>query len=181
MKALPNKWAWLAAEKAPKILIAALAFYGLKEILGKLHNQTIMGWAKELGITWYENDETAWCGLFMGKCAKDAGYPYKPFHLILGAKYWVNYGNPVAKGKEMLADIMVFSRVGGEHVGLYVAESADHFLVLGGNQSNEVGFSFKKKSELIGARRTPFEIGQPANIRKIHVNYDGTLLSKSEA
>jgi uncharacterized protein (TIGR02594 family) len=179
MKALPQKWTWLNAEGAPQILVAALKFYGLAEIVGKENSATIMGWAKELGLTWYLNDETPWCGLAMGKCASETAYPFKS-HNLLAAIDWLNYGDVIANDAAMLADILVFSRVGGNHVGLYIAESKSHFLVFGGNQSNQFGFAFKEKSTLKGVRRTPFKKGQPANIRKIFISYDGTLLSKSE-
>jgi uncharacterized protein (TIGR02594 family) len=159
--------------------VAALTFYGLAEIVGKKNDATIMGWAKELGLTWYTNDETPWCGLFIGKCASETAYPFKS-HNLLAAIDWLNYGDKVSPDNAMLADVLVFSRVGGNHVGLYIAESERHFLVYGGNQSNQVGFAFKEKSTLKGVRRTPFKKGQPSNIRKIHINYDGTLLSKSE-
>ena len=93
---------------------------------------------------------------------------------------WLNWGIVIPKDEAMLGDVMVFSRVGGNHVALYIGESENHYLVFGGNQSNAFGFAFKEKSTLKGVRRAPFAKGQPANVRKIYLNYDGSLLSKSE-
>jgi uncharacterized protein (TIGR02594 family) len=39
----------------------ALSQYGVKEIAGENDNQTIVGYAKEAGHTWVNDDETPWC------------------------------------------------------------------------------------------------------------------------
>ncbi|EMS3190538.1 TIGR02594 family protein, partial [Neisseria gonorrhoeae] len=52
---------------------------GLKEIPGAKHNPTIVQWLKETGgfpgaaKSWYFEDETPWCGLFVGYCLGKAG------------------------------------------------------------------------------------------------------------
>lgn len=53
---------------------------GLKEIVGtKAHNPTIVQWLKEMGSfpgaakSWYFEDETPWCGLFVGHCLGKSG------------------------------------------------------------------------------------------------------------
>jgi hypothetical protein len=58
-------------------------------------------------------------------------------------------------------------RPGGGHVGFYVGENDNSFLVYGGNQSNAVGFAWINKTRLLGARRPKYEIGEPKNVRKI--------------
>lgn len=53
---------------------------GLREIKGKNdHNPTILGWLKEMGKftgearSWWAEDETPWCGLFVGICLGRVG------------------------------------------------------------------------------------------------------------
>ena len=50
-------YAWLKKERAPKILVEAVKHIGVKEIVGKQHNPTILSWAKALGLDKvYTND-----------------------------------------------------------------------------------------------------------------------------
>lgn len=180
IKNLPLKYNWLLNETGPKILLEALSHYGVLEHPGKGSNPDITAWAKEVGVSgWYTDDDIPWCGLFAGICAKRIGYP-QPAAKLLAAASWASWGTPVKKGGESLGDVLVFSRPGGNHVGFYIGANKDNFLVFGGNQSNAVGFAWIAKSRMIACRRTPWKIAQPANVRKIHLTFDGTL-SKNEA
>jgi len=58
---LSKQFQWLSLEAAPRHLLKAIELYGTKEIVGPKHNPVIMGWAKELGITYYTSDEIPWC------------------------------------------------------------------------------------------------------------------------
>ena len=177
---LPIKYNWLNKENAPKMLVEALRHYGILEHVGKGSNPNITQWAKEVGVSgWYTDDDIPWCGLFTGIVAKRAGYPFSAGKL-LAAREWLNWGTPVPKGREMLWDILVFQRNGGGHVGFYVGENKDNFLVYGGNQSNAVGFAWITKSRLLGSRRPTYKIGEPANVRKINLTFEGNL-STNEA
>jgi len=176
---LPAKYQWLLNEPGPKILVEALRHYGVLEHPGKGSNPNISAWAKEVGVSgWYTDDDIPWCGLFAGVCAKRCGYP-QPGAVLLSALSWQNWGTKVARGSESLFDVLVFVREGGGHVGFYVGENKDNFLVYGGNQSNAVGFAWIAKSRLRACRRSPWKTGQPANVRKIYLTYDGQL-SKNE-
>ncbi|MBS7563377.1 TIGR02594 family protein [Mucilaginibacter sp. Bleaf8] len=177
---LPGKYEWLAKETGPKILLEALKHYGVLEKPGKGSNSTIMTWAKEVGVSgWYTDDDIPWCGLFVGICARRIGYP-QPSAELLAAASWAHWGTPVSKGNECLADVLVFIRPGGGHVGFYVGENQDNFLVYGGNQSNAVGFAWIAKTRMVACRRTPWKIAQPSNVRKVHLTFDGKL-STNEA
>lgn len=179
MKSLPEKYKWLNKEGAPKMLVEALKHYGTLEKPGKGSNPNIMDWAKEVGVSgWYTDDDIPWCGLFVGVVAKRAGYPFSAAKL-LAAREWINWGQAVPKGREMLWDILVFSRSGGGHVGFYVGENDKAFLVYGGNQSNAVGFAWIEKTRLLGARRPVYKVGEPDNVRKIVLSETGEL-SKNE-
>lgn len=179
-KQLPQKYAWLAKEGAPKMLVESIRHYGILEKVGKGSTPDITQWAKEVGVSgWYTDDDIPWCGLFVGVVAKRCGYPF-PASKLLAARQWVNWGVPVTKGREMLWDVLVFSRSGGGHVGFMVGENDKAFLVFGGNQSNAVGFAWIAKDRLLEARRPAYKVGEPSNVRKIYLNETGEL-SKNEA
>lgn len=177
---LPKKYAWLENEHAPKMLVEAIRHYGILEHKGKGSNPNIIAWAKEVGVNgWYTDDDIPWCGLFVGVVAKRAGYPF-PASKLLAARQWINWGEPVTKGREMLWDVLVFERSGGGHVGFYAGENDNAFLVYGGNQSNAVGFAWIDKTRLLGARRPKYAIGEPGNVRKVLLTETGEL-STNEA
>jgi uncharacterized protein (TIGR02594 family) len=165
-------YAWLKKETAPKILVEAVKHIGVKEIVGKQHNPTILSWAKALGLEKvYTNDEIPWCGLFVAYCAHAAGLDVVKHPLW--ALNWNKYGN-VAK-VAMLGDVLTFTRNGGGHVGIYVGEDATHYHVLGGNQNNSVSVSRIAKDRLSQARRTAWKVAQPASVRVVHLEAKGVI------
>lgn len=177
---LPAKYQWLYNEHAPAMLVESLKHYGTLEHVGKGSNPNIAAWAKEVGVSgWYTDDDIPWCGLFVGVVAKRCGYPF-PASKLLAAKQWINWGEPVTKGREMLWDILVFVRPGGGHVGFLVGENSHAFLVYGGNQSNAVGLAWIDKTRLLEARRPLYKIGEPSNVRHIALNETGEV-STNEA
>ena len=116
---------------------------GLKEVVGtKAHNPTIVQWLKEMGTfpgaakSWYFEDETPWCGLFVGHCLGKSGravikYWYR-------AKAWGEAGL-TKLSKPAYGCIAVKSRKGGGHVFFVVGKNAKgQILGLGGNQGNTV-------------------------------------------
>jgi uncharacterized protein (TIGR02594 family) len=176
---LPEKYKWLEKEGAPKMLVEAIRHFGTLEHPGKGSNPNILAWAKEVGVSgWYTDDDVPWCGLFMGVVVKRAGYPIKSD--LLSALSWAKFGEEVIKGREMLWDILVFTRSGGGHVGFYVGETDTAFLVYGGNESNAVGFTWISKQRLFAARRPKYKVGEPSNVRKVLLTQDG-VLSQNEA
>lgn len=184
MKPLPKQYSWLAQERAPKMLVEALRHHGVLEKKGKGSHPDISQWAKEVGVSgWYTDDDIPWCGLFVGVVAKRAGYPFSSAKL-LSARAWLEWGEEVPKGREMLWDVLVFSRAGGGanggHVGFYAGENENAFAVYGGNQSNSVSITWIAKSRFLGARRPIYRIGEPDNVRKIVMNASGEL-SNNEA
>jgi uncharacterized protein (TIGR02594 family) len=163
LSALPKQYAWLAKENGPKVIVEALKLYGTKELSGDANNKVIMGWAKELGLekTYYA-DAVPWCGLFVGVVVKRAGYV--PVDNPLWARNWTAFGTPASVPS--FGDILVFSRNGGGHVGFYVGEDDTTYHVLGGNQSDQVNISRISKLRLLDARRCPWKIGKPTNVRR---------------
>ena len=190
---LPAKYADLAREPGPLMLLEALRLHGTLEMKGPGDNPTIVGWADEVAkasstaytrwaADWYNADSIAWCGLFMAVVAVRAsqGRPERmPPPKYLAAADWVNFGKPVPQTAAMLGDVLIFTRDGGGHVGLYVGEDADYFHVLGGNQADAVNITRIAKKRCAAVRR-PIYNNQPANVRKIHRSATGAV-STNEA
>lgn len=158
----------------------AKRYMGLKEIVGPKHNLTILSWAKRLGgwiANFYTKDEIPWCGLFMGHIfgvtLPEETLPSNP----LGAKEWAKFGVPSG---HRLGAVVVFTRDGGGHVGLYHGEDKTHFHILGGNQSNSVNITRIAKNRMI-AIRWPSTAPKIGPDKAIWLSANGTPISKNEA
>ena len=175
MVKLPEAYAWLAQEPGPRMLVEALRLYGTTEKAGAANNPTIIAWSGECSVAGYGADCVPWCGLFLATVAHCAGKPLpeKP----LWARDWLHWGTAVQIPE--LGDVLVFSREGGGHVGLYVGEDARTYHVLGGNQGDAVSIRRLAKNRLLGARRC-YRIGPPANVRRVWLRVSGAL-STNEA
>ena len=168
---LPTIYQWLALEDAPRHLLKAIELYGTQEIVGPKHNPVIIGWAKELGLgNIYKADDIPWCGLFIAIVMKRAGRTIVDNPLF--ALNWNNFGKKVTI--PMLGDVLTFTRKGGGHVGIYVAEDATTYHVLGGNQDNKVCIKRILKTRLSQARRPAYNL-QPDNVRKIIISIGGDI------
>lgn len=132
--------------------ILARSKIGLSEVPGPRHNPEIVDWVRLLAGGW-DDDETAWCGTFVGFCIAttlpDEPLPNNPF----GARNWLRFGLPC---RPQPGAVMVFwrgSRDGWRgHVGFHAAEDRDAYHVLGGNQGNAVSIARIARNRLLGAR-----------------------------
>jgi len=174
---IPIEYAWLLDEPAPKMLVTALKYYGLKEGAGSEDNPTIMKWAHDFGIDWYTHDSIAWCSLYLGEVAHESGYTPPNKNELLAALSWSTWGNPHAPAQ--LGCVMVFNRPGGHHVGLYVGEDDTAYHILGGNTGDAVAIARLAKNRLI-ATRWPVGEPLPDSIRVIKLSSSG-VLSQNEA
>jgi len=167
-------YSFLDKEPGPKMLLEALKLVGTKEKTGAENNPEILAWAKECDLKAYNADEIPWCGLFAAVIAKRAGktVPWQP----LWARNWASFGSLC---EPELGAVLVFSRGTSGHVGLYVGEDRECFHVLGGNQSDAVGFTRIERGRLI-ASRAEYKTAKPANVRKIILTAAGTV-STNEA
>lgn len=172
---LPKKYQWLQREKAPRHLLKAVELYGTTEIVGEENNPVIMGWAEELNLHYYTNDDIPWCGLYLAIVMKRANR--EVVKDPLWARNWAKFG--VDSPIPMLGDVLVFSRGNGGHVGFYIGEDRTSYHVLGGNQSNTVNIVRIAKDRLIACRRPPYHT-QPLNVRKITLDSTGTIVSTNE-
>lgn len=145
------------------------------EIPGPKSNTEIMKLAKIAGVEKiYTNDDTAWCAVSQTAICILAGkeVPFKSYDRLRAAAF-LKIGE--ISIVPMLGDILVFTRSGGNHVGMYVGEDEKCYHVMGGNQSNQFNIARIEKKRLSGARRIPYKIGMPAAVRQILLNVDGTL------
>lgn len=159
----------------------ARRFMGLKEIAGPSSNPVIIGWAKRLGgwiASYYTNDDIPWCGLFISNLiAVTLPKEYLPTN-PLGALNWRTFGYEVSP---CLGAILIFSRDGGGHIGIYAGENDLYFLVIGANQDNSVSIKWIKKDRLVkGGSRWP-KTGEPPVGGRVLVSATGAPISKSEA
>ncbi|NBC37375.1 TIGR02594 family protein [Novosphingobium sp. FSY-8] len=166
----------LTAPDAPRMIAVAVPLLGVAEVVGHGSNATIISWRDELAasgvnVAGLSDDDVPWCGLFVALCAHRAGKPVVADPLW--ARNWSKFGTRA--DRVSLGDVLVFSRKGGGgHVGLYVAEDAQQYHVLGGNQGNRVAIETIPKWRCIDRRRPPYH-QQPASVRPYQVAAGGVV------
>lgn len=119
----------------PSWITNARSKLGRSEIVGPKNNAWIaQGWAR-LGVKWFNDDETPWCGYFVADCLNDVGLPY-PKNFPSAASF-ATYGTACPA---QLGAIGVKARKGGNHVFFIVGITPDgkYYKALGGNQGNRV-------------------------------------------
>lgn len=129
----------------------ALRLMGLREGVGKVNNPVIMDWADDLDVH-YTGDDVPWCGLFVAHTMRTA-LPDEPLPSnILGARQYSKFG---VKVNPQVGAVGVFWRGSPSgwqgHVGYLVGETANAYVVLGGNQSDSVSYTNIAKNRLLGA------------------------------
>jgi uncharacterized protein (TIGR02594 family) len=127
-------------------MLVAKSLIGTKENPAKnSSNPSIIKWAALAEIPGYTNDDIPWCGLFVAHCFVECGVDYvdKP----LWARNWAKFGDKL--DDPAYGAVMTFTRGSGGHVGFHTGETANHYLILGGNQSNAVNISKIEKSRLL--------------------------------
>src|SRR5690606_36578801 len=115
------------------------------------HNPLILKWWRDIGATWYRDDETPWCGAFVGGVLVEAGFKPPAGGLGARAKEWLTYGR--ALDRPAVGCIVVFDRAGGGHVGFVVGRDQHrNLMVLGGNQADAVNVKPFAQSRVLGYR-----------------------------
>jgi uncharacterized protein (TIGR02594 family) len=169
---LPKQFAYLTGFAAPKILVEALKWHGLAEVPGLANNPYLLAHAEAVGAkSYYHSDATPWCALEMSYWVLCAGYalPRDP----LAAKSWRGWGTAVPLGKAKLGDVLVMDRPGGQHVTMYVGETATHYACYGGNQGDKNCIAWFDKDLFTDIRRCPWKIGQPDQVKSIPLTASG--------
>lgn len=152
---------------------------GLAEIPGPKHNSRIVAFWESVKIH-FRDDETPWCGAFVGAKLAQAGYPINPRGA--SARSWANYGTPI--DRPCVGAIVVFwrgSRNGSSgHVGFVVGvDQNGNLMVLGGNQGNRVSIAPFSRDRVL-AYRWPGHTPDPSRYMLPVLNSDGKL-SQNEA
>lgn len=132
----------------------ARKYIGLKEVKGSKHNPAIIKMLDEMGSfsnearAWWREDETPWCGLFVGYIMGISGrFVVKEWYR---AKEWSSHLMTKISGPAY-GSIAVLSRHGGGHVGFVVGTNArGQILLLGGNQGDMVQISAFDPSRIDG-------------------------------
>lgn len=157
----------------PSWMVEAKSHIGQTEIPGPRHSAFVTGLWKLLGQK-IADDETPWCGGFVGYVVKKAGM--QPTASPAWARSWAQWGKPCDRAYGAVA---VFARAGGGgHVGFLAGVSADgkKLYVLGGNQSNQVNIMPIDASRLLALRwPSALPVGPKAPIRS------GGVVSTNEA
>jgi len=157
---LPKRYAWLTSEPGPRLLVEFLKIYGTVETPGPKSNPTLLKWADKTGLgKKYRDDATPWCGLAMAYVAQQAGWPMPANPLW--ARNWLKWGVPVKTPK--LGDGRVF----------------EPGPVSGHVQDDAVSIRPIVKTRLLGARRCPWRVSQPPNVRRVQLTSEG-IASKNE-
>lgn len=116
---------------------------GLEEIPGPKHNPDIVA-AHQLTSLKAQDDETPWCSAILCAWMERAGFKSTR---SAAAASWRSWGRELPDGGQRLGCVVVMSRVGGNHVALYLDEDDTGVYCLGGNQGDRVS-----------VRRYPWEI-----------------------
>lgn len=164
----------------PIWLSVARSFVGIKEIPGVASQPVILQWAKDLKAPAYDNDDIPWCAVYVNRVCLACQLPLagKGYDLLRAASF-LGWGQSMTA--PTLGAVLVFKRPEGFHVGFYVGENATAYYVLGGNQSNAVGYTWIAKDRLApgGIRWPAGEMVPPA--LPILVTVTGQQLSVNEA
>ncbi len=136
----------------PEVFAHAFQFYGMEEVRGEKHNPTILKFFSEIGHSWVQSDETAWCSAFINYLAKVNGYEWSG---KLNARSWLHVGRRVNIPNP--GDIVIFWRESPEswkgHVALYCHHDDLNVYCLGGNQSNQVCIKAYPRSRVLQYRQ----------------------------
>ncbi|ELA08716.1 hypothetical protein MOMA_09161 [Moraxella macacae 0408225] len=150
---IANELKWIA--NARKLV-------GITEIKWAKHNPVIIGlWRSAFEAVGqqppavFKNDETAWCGGFVGGVLADSGLGYHIPNAFPMARAWLKAGTKL--DKPAYGCIVVFWRgtpkSASGHVGFVVGrDRKGNLMVLGGNQSDKVSIVPFATSRVLGYR-----------------------------
>lgn len=145
-----------------KWVAEARKYIGTKEIKGVKHNPVILElWKLAFDATGqatpavFKNDETAWCGGFVGGVFAKSGLAYHIPKSFPMARSWAKAGTKL--DKPAYGCVVVFWRGSPKsasgHVGFVVGrDKASNLMVLGGNQADAVNIKPFGKNRVIAYR-----------------------------
>jgi len=126
----------------------------LKEIRGAAHNPQIVQWFADVGHSWVQDDETAWCAAFVGAMLIKAGLPSTK---ALNARSYMTWGKEVSLEDAEPGDVVVLWREDPSswkgHVAFFHSKNGGKVSLLGGNQNNAVNVLVYAASRVLSVRR----------------------------
>lgn len=136
----------------PRWLTRARAYIGMREIPGAKHESRILKFWEAIKAP-YRDDETSWCGAFVGGVLSESGLP-----IVSGgaaARGWLKLAKKL--DKPAVGAVVVFWRGDPKgwsgHVGFVVGrDKAGNIMVLGGNQSDAVNIKPFAMTRVLGYR-----------------------------
>ncbi|MIA70919.1 TIGR02594 family protein [Escherichia coli] len=156
----------------PRWLIEARKHIGLTEIKGAKHNPEIVQFWRNIKRGGIKDDETPWCAAFVGAMLERVGIRSTRFE---SAKSYLDWGEKL--DTPAYGCIVVFTRVGGGHVGFVVGRRANgDLLVLGGNQGDAVNIRAFPTSRVSGYR---WPAGEPHNTALLPVGDAATSTNEA--
>ena len=124
---------------------------GQREIKGAKHNPFIVGLWPAIGVTWFKDDETAWCAGYANYCLKKGGKPTLKPGVAARALAFKDYG--VGLIKPAYGCLAGKERNGGGHVGFVVGrDQFGNLMILGGNQGDACKIAPFKESDFVAFR-----------------------------
>jgi len=138
----------VATEEFPWMSIA-LSEVGVKEVVGNGNNPRIVEYLSSTDLRRADAslDATPWCSGFVNWCVEKSGFAGSN---SAWARSWLNWGKSLSRPRR--GCIAVFSRNAGGHVAFYIGKSAGQYLVLGGNQADQVCVAGYPEARLLGFR-----------------------------
>lgn len=129
----------------PDHVITAILELGVKEEKYPFKSERINGYFKACGLSGL-GQETSWCGAFAAYCyGKHDEIKLKSTKVLCNSQNWLRL--PLTT-KPKLGDVVVFTSKGDfnfGHVGFFIKQTKRSILVLGGNQKDEVNYTWYKK------------------------------------
>ena len=136
----------------PAWMTIANSYLGQAEKKGPQHNAHVLKWWKNIGAP-FKDDETPWCGAFVGGVLVEAGI--KPVAGGASARAWLKL--PVKLDKPAVGSVVIFWRgskkAASGHVGFVVGkDKRGNLMVLGGNQGDAVTIKPFSTDRVLGYR-----------------------------
>ena len=131
----------------PELIHVANArkYIGTVEVKGTKHNPkilalTVKAFAATGKKSWINEDDTPWCGSYLGGVFAESGLGHKIPKEFYRAREWESAGTKLTR--PAYGCIVTFTRDGGGRVGIVVGKTKAGMLkVLGGNQSDAVNIA----------------------------------------
>ncbi len=141
------------ASNKPDSVVTAQTFVGLEERQNRTELRELVG---------VDPVRTEWCAAFVNAVLEIENIPN--LHDIestapLMARSFLKWGERVDPADIQRGDLVVFPRGNSGwqgHVGFFIKEEHGHWIILGGNQSNEVRYDHFRPSLALGIRRAKY-------------------------